>query len=167
MRRRGDRHIPSKRTLGDTNTITGGCVCSSRASIFAFGSGASGVACFKPQAVSKWGGRAELGQTLRASCHIPLLGGVLPYSVVRGDGSTLGAFYDGLFWPSILYLWRVFDVTDTVLKVSGFVGRLQTSGCRFLCRRIGWSYRPRRRRSGDCMRRATTTRRAILQTRSV
>ena len=79
-----------------------------------------GLPFFKPQAVSKWGGRAELGQTLRASCHIPLLGGVLPYSVVRGDGSTLGAFYDGLFWPSILYLWRVFDVTDTVLKVSGF-----------------------------------------------
>ena len=74
----------------------------------------------RPQAVSKWDDYAELAQTLRASCHIPVLGGVLPYRVTHTDGTPLGAFYDGLFWPSILYTWRAFDTSDTVLKVSGF-----------------------------------------------
>ena len=36
------------------------------------------------------------------------------------DGTSLGTFYDGLFWPSLLYTWRAFDAKDTVLKVSGF-----------------------------------------------
>jgi hypothetical protein len=144
----------------------------------------------RPQAVAAWGDRVTLAQTLRASCHIPLLGGMLPYTVRRADGSKLGAFCararprtpshqrssshqtrhrhahqitthhrhtsatpphlrhtsatpphprptstspshrhtpppwrtpgsdDGLFWPSIIYLWRVFDPTDAVLKVT-------------------------------------------------
>ena len=74
----------------------------------------------RPQAVSKWCDRDELSQTLRASCHIPVLGGVLPYRVTKSDGTPLGAFYDGLFWPSILYTWRAFDTSDSVLKISGF-----------------------------------------------
>ena len=35
----------------------------------------------RPQAVSTWGDQAELSQTLRASCHIPVLGGLFPYRV--------------------------------------------------------------------------------------
>jgi hypothetical protein len=73
----------------------------------------------RPQVVSTFGSHAELRQILRASCHIPLLGGLLPYQVQGEDGKARGAFYDGLFWPSILYTWRVFGPTDTLLKVSG------------------------------------------------
>ena len=45
---------------------------------------------------------------------------MLPYTVTRDDGTPLGSYYDGLFWPSLVYTWRAFDARDTVLKVSGF-----------------------------------------------
>ena len=79
-----------------------------------------GRSLIRPQAVSAFASHEELGQTLRASCHIPLLGGMLPYQVRAQDGTSLGAFYDGLFWPSIFYTWRIFDEYDTLLKTSGF-----------------------------------------------
>lgn len=73
----------------------------------------------RPKAVSSFTSDAQLGQLLRASCHVPIIGGVLPYQVRADDGTAFGCFYDGLFWPSIMYGWRAFDASDTVLKVSG------------------------------------------------
>ena len=80
---------------------------------------AIGRSFVRPEAVSSFASREQLAQTLRASCHIPLLGGLLPYKVHKPDGTSSGAYYDGLFWPSILYMWRAFDASDTLLKVSG------------------------------------------------
>jgi len=73
----------------------------------------------RPQAISSYSSHEELSQTLRATCHIPLLGGLRPYPVHRADGSSRGAFFDGLFWPSILYAWRSFDSSDALFKTSG------------------------------------------------
>ena len=73
----------------------------------------------RPQVISSYGSHEELSQTLRATCHIPLLGGLRPYPVHRPDGSSRGAFFDGLFWPSILYAWRSFDSSDALFKTSG------------------------------------------------
>ena len=73
----------------------------------------------RPEALCTFHDHAELSQALRASCHIPVLGGLRPYSVQRADGTSRGAFYDGLFWPSMMYMWRAFDASDAVLKVSG------------------------------------------------
>jgi hypothetical protein len=64
-------------------------------------------------------------QVLRASCHIPVLAGGFPYHVERqlaADGSVVhagGNFVDGLYWPSVLFMWRAFDRADTLVKVSG------------------------------------------------
>ena len=66
-------------------------------------------------------------QVLRASCHIPVLGGLLlPRGTRRarrwgapsagGEGAGQGArYYDGLFWPSVLWSWRAFNASDTLL----------------------------------------------------
>ena len=62
---------------------------------------------------------------LRASCHIPVIAGGLPYHVQRqkaADGSVMhtgGNYIDGLYWPSVLFQWRAFDRADTLVKVSG------------------------------------------------
>ena len=56
-----------------------------------------------------------------------MLGGVLPYQVdhigtARARGAARGydaGYYDGVFWPSVLYMWRAFDASDTLFKVSG------------------------------------------------
>ena len=82
---------------------------------------------FGPEAVSEFASVAHLRQVLRASCHIPVLGGVLPYQVdhigtSRARGASRGydaGYYDGVFWPSVLYMWRAFDASDTLFKVSG------------------------------------------------
>mmetsp|Transcript_2881 Transcript_2881/g.5137 ORF Transcript_2881/g.5137 Transcript_2881/m.5137 type:complete len:241 (+) Transcript_2881:3-725(+) len=42
-----------------------------------------------------------------------------PYALTGAAGEALGAFYDGLFWPSVFFAWRAFDRSDTLLKVSG------------------------------------------------
>ena len=41
-----------------------------------------GRSLIRPQAVSAFASHEELGQTLRASCHIPLLGGILPFGSI-------------------------------------------------------------------------------------
>ena len=80
-----------------------------------------------PEVVSRFASRDELAQVLRASCHIPVLGGLLPFRIPSDEaepggkgGKGKGAlYYDGLFWPSVLWAWRAFHASDTLLKVSG------------------------------------------------
>uniref|UniRef100_A0A7S2X7T1 PNPLA domain-containing protein n=1 Tax=Lotharella oceanica TaxID=641309 RepID=A0A7S2X7T1_9EUKA len=64
------------------------------------------------EAVSDFRGVEDSIKMLRASCHVPLLGGVCPYKA-RGRW-----YYDGFFWPSFFVPWRQFDSRDTVMKVS-------------------------------------------------
>jgi len=61
----------------------------------------------------------NLRQVLRASCHIPLLGGAGPYKI---EGS--GYYYDGFFWSANFGFvpWRAFTNQDTVVKVSSISG---------------------------------------------
>lgn len=82
-----------------------------------------------PEAISSFCSKAKLMQVLRATCHIPVLGGVLPFRIdpdseEAADGAASdrhegGGYYDGLFWPSVLYTWRAFHASDTLIKVSG------------------------------------------------
>jgi len=81
-----------------------------------------------PEAVSSFCSKAKLMQVLRATCHIPILGGLLPFRIdpdgKEADGAASdrhegGGYYDGLFWPSVLYTWRAFHASDTLIKVSG------------------------------------------------
>eukprot|EP00467_Chlorarachnion_reptans_P019163 CAMPEP_0114518732 /NCGR_PEP_ID=MMETSP0109-20121206/18602_1 /TAXON_ID=29199 /ORGANISM="Chlorarachnion reptans, Strain CCCM449" /LENGTH=656 /DNA_ID=CAMNT_0001699375 /DNA_START=77 /DNA_END=2048 /DNA_ORIENTATION=- len=51
-------------------------------------------------------------EMLRASCHVPLLGGVLPFRTRRGY------YYDGFFWPSFFVPWRHLQSGDKVIKTS-------------------------------------------------
>lgn len=57
--------------------------------------------------------RDHMINVLRASCHMPVLGGILPY-VVNGS-----YYLDGLWWPSEqLVPWRSFRADDFVIRVS-------------------------------------------------
>lgn len=55
----------------------------------------------------------DLFHTLRASCHVPIFGGVLPYKV---EGR--GLFYDGCYWSSFFVPWRTLQEDDRVIKTS-------------------------------------------------
>lgn len=75
---------------------------------------------FTTETRSHFRSQSELRHVLRASCHIPLFGGILPYPVPEvGPRGQRRAYYDGLFWPSVLHMWRKFDRADTLHKVSG------------------------------------------------
>jgi hypothetical protein len=67
---------------------------------------------FLGDVISRFESQRELRAYLRASCHMPVFGGVLPYCV---DGRY---FFDGLFWASFLVPWRRPTARDHVLKVS-------------------------------------------------
>mmetsp|Transcript_11178 Transcript_11178/g.15588 ORF Transcript_11178/g.15588 Transcript_11178/m.15588 type:complete len:612 (-) Transcript_11178:35-1870(-) len=67
---------------------------------------------FKGEAVSEFKTCDDAFDMLRASCHVPLLGGVLPYQA-RGS-----YYYDGFFWPSFFVPWRRFHEGDKVVKTS-------------------------------------------------
>lgn len=72
----------------------------------------------RPSVASVFSSREETLQYLRASCHIPLLGGLKGFAVSHSDGSR-SSYFDGLFWPSLLCAWRVFEPgADSVIKVS-------------------------------------------------
>eukprot|EP00668_Euglena_longa_P031683 GGOE01040925.1.p1 GENE.GGOE01040925.1~~GGOE01040925.1.p1 ORF type:complete len:604 (-),score=213.92 GGOE01040925.1:514-2325(-) len=60
----------------------------------------------------------HLAQVLRASCHVPLIGGVLPFHMTEAGG---GWYYDGLFWSSGLGFvpWRAVTDEDRVIRISG------------------------------------------------
>ncbi|KAJ1449553.1 acyl transferase/acyl hydrolase/lysophospholipase [Pelagophyceae sp. CCMP2097] len=79
------------------------------------------------EVASAFESREQLWQLLRASCHMPLVAGVLPYGV-RG-----ALYFDGLFWSSTLAFvqWRGFLASDHVVKVSS----LSLLGCDILPRR--------------------------------
>lgn len=69
---------------------------------------------------SKFESREHLKGALRASCHVPFIGGIWPY-VHKGAG-----YYDGMFWSSALVVpWRYFHPEDELVKVSAF----GTAGC--------------------------------------
>lgn len=84
-----------------------------------------GYACMHALHPTPCAERRRPPQVLRASCHIPILAGGLPYHVERqqaADGTVVhagGNFIDGLYWPSVLFMWRAFDRADTLIKVSG------------------------------------------------
>ena len=71
----------------------------------------------RPEAMTDFETYDVLSGALRASCHIPIFGGLWPYAVHSASGAVLGAFYDGLFWPSVFLSWRAFDRSDKILKV--------------------------------------------------
>lgn len=66
------------------------------------------------EAVSRFRSEDDAIALLRATCHVPLVGGVLPYPA-RGNH-----YYDGFFWPSVFVPWRHFGSRDWVVKTSSF-----------------------------------------------
>lgn len=67
---------------------------------------------FLGDVISRFESQQQLRSFLRASCHMPIFGGVRPYPV---DGRW---YFDGLFWASFLVPWRRPTSRDHVLKVS-------------------------------------------------
>eukprot|EP00468_Gymnochlora_sp_CCMP2014_P008457 CAMPEP_0167745080 /NCGR_PEP_ID=MMETSP0110_2-20121227/2953_1 /TAXON_ID=629695 /ORGANISM="Gymnochlora sp., Strain CCMP2014" /LENGTH=427 /DNA_ID=CAMNT_0007629683 /DNA_START=778 /DNA_END=2061 /DNA_ORIENTATION=- len=67
---------------------------------------------FMGEAVNEYRDIDDAIKMLRASCHVPLLGGILPYKA-RGR-----FYYDGFFWPSFFVPWRQFHEQDRVIKTS-------------------------------------------------
>ncbi|CAD7937151.1 unnamed protein product [Amoebophrya sp. A120] len=68
----------------------------------------------KGQVVTQFEDRTHFIQCLRASSHIPLLGGLFPYFVEK-----YRAYYvDGLMWLSLFVHWRTFSPSDYVTRVS-------------------------------------------------
>lgn len=65
------------------------------------------------EVVSQFRSWEELFFVLRASCHIPVVGGLLPYPI-----PDHGWFYDGLLWSSLFVPWRTFGRQDSVFKIS-------------------------------------------------
>eukprot|EP01065_Artemidia_motanka_P041345 TRINITY_DN5347_c0_g1_i1.p1 TRINITY_DN5347_c0_g1~~TRINITY_DN5347_c0_g1_i1.p1 ORF type:complete len:743 (+),score=151.30 TRINITY_DN5347_c0_g1_i1:49-2229(+) len=68
------------------------------------------------EVVSRFPSWTALFTVLRATCHIPGVGGLLPYPVQ----SCSGWYYDGLVWASLFVPWRTFHREDRVVKVSAF-----------------------------------------------
>eukprot|EP00667_Euglena_gracilis_P010732 EG_transcript_10934 len=70
------------------------------------------------EVVSEFQNWKHLAQVLRASCHVPLFGGFLPFHMTEAGG---GWYYDGLFWSSGLGFvpWRSVTREDRVVRVSG------------------------------------------------
>lgn len=73
----------------------------------------------KAEVATKFRSWREVFCCLRASMHVPMAAGVLPYPV-----PGRGWYYDGLLWASLFVPWRAVDDTDEVVKVSacGFPG---------------------------------------------
>eukprot|EP00756_Hemistasia_phaeocysticola_P010155 Hpha_TRINITY_DN14996_c1_g7::TRINITY_DN14996_c1_g7_i1::g.144566::m.144566 len=68
----------------------------------------------KGEVVSRFPSWHALFQCLRATCHIPGVGGLLPYPI----SCLSGWYYDGLLWSSLFVPWRSFHRGDSVIKVS-------------------------------------------------
>eukprot|EP00392_Amoebophrya_sp_AT5.2_P000379 g379.t1 len=68
----------------------------------------------KGQVVTRFFSRKHMIQCLRASSHIPLLAGWLPYYIDQYKGY----FIDGLMWLTLFVHWRAFSPTDYITRVS-------------------------------------------------
>jgi hypothetical protein len=55
---------------------------------------------FTAEVVNKFRTRQDLWHALRASCHVPIIGGLGPHCY---DGH---AYFDGMFWPQFLVPWK-------------------------------------------------------------
>mmetsp|Transcript_59367 Transcript_59367/g.173648 ORF Transcript_59367/g.173648 Transcript_59367/m.173648 type:complete len:711 (-) Transcript_59367:66-2198(-) len=55
----------------------------------------------------------DLFSCLRASMHVPMAAGILPYPI-----PGRGWFYDGLVWAALFVPWRAFDDDDVIVRVS-------------------------------------------------
>ena len=79
----------------------------------------------QPLVVESFASTPQLRESLRASCHIPGLGGLRPLEVdllepgQPAGGGGRAACFDGSAWPSWLCRWRVWSADDRLLTVSG------------------------------------------------
>jgi len=55
----------------------------------------------------------ELFSCLRASMHVPLAAGILPYPI-----AGRGWYFDGLVWAALFVPWRAFSEDDVIVRVS-------------------------------------------------
>jgi len=70
---------------------------------------------FAAEAATKFNSLAHAKLLLRASSHIPVFFGVLPFYVKEQKGY----YYDGLMWPSMVAPWRYWNKeSDHIVKVS-------------------------------------------------
>eukprot|EP00931_Biecheleriopsis_adriatica_P067181 TRINITY_DN41369_c0_g1_i1.p1 TRINITY_DN41369_c0_g1~~TRINITY_DN41369_c0_g1_i1.p1 ORF type:complete len:738 (+),score=99.49 TRINITY_DN41369_c0_g1_i1:196-2214(+) len=69
---------------------------------------------FTAEVVNKFNNNSEAFHALRASCHVPVIGGLGPY---RYDGH---AYFDGMFWPQVLVPWKG-TRDDYVIRVSALL----------------------------------------------
>lgn len=66
---------------------------------------------FTAEVVNRFRDNTQVFHTLRATCHVPLIGGITPY---RFDGHS---YLDGMFWPQMMVPWRGTQ-NDFVVRVS-------------------------------------------------
>jgi len=69
---------------------------------------------FTAEVVNKFKNNEDVFHGLRASCHVPVIGGLGPY---RYDGH---AYFDGMFWPQMLVPWKG-TANDCVVRVSAMI----------------------------------------------
>lgn len=74
---------------------------------------------FTAEVVNKFSSKESVFHALRASCHVPILGGFGPY---RYDGH---AYFDGMFWPQVLVPWKGTD-SDLVIRVAALLRNLSS-----------------------------------------
>lgn len=72
---------------------------------------------FMGEVVDRFPDNESAIQLLLASCHIPIISGVLPYKV---EGKY---YYDGMMWSSLFVPWRGAR-EDHIVKISGIGGTL-------------------------------------------
>ncbi|CAE7450774.1 ELOVL7 [Symbiodinium natans] len=69
---------------------------------------------FSAEVVNSFKSQEDVFHALRASCHVPFVGGLGPYCY---DGH---AYIDGMFWPQLLVPWKGNDA-DYVIRVSALL----------------------------------------------
>ena len=78
---------------------------------------------FSAEVVNKFSNNLDVFHALRASCHMPVIGGFCPYRYGNH------AYLDGMFWPQMLVPWRgtLDDFVVRVSVVSMLTGDIKTS----------------------------------------
>lgn len=66
---------------------------------------------FSAEVVNTFQNNETVFHTLRATCHVPIIGGLLPY---RFDGHC---YLDGMFWPQMMVPWRG-SRNDHLVRIS-------------------------------------------------